>query len=90
MTSVDLNPVRVGIADTPESSSHTSIRERTKSELDLQQAIDDQPECGDLLKLKAPIRPLPPIDNRLINDPQAGILFGFVKKPTPEYEFPAI
>ena len=31
------------------TSSHTSIRERLQPEFDLQQAINDQTECGDLL-----------------------------------------
>ncbi len=41
MTYVDLNPVRAGIANRPETSSHASIRERIKPEFDLRQAIDD-------------------------------------------------
>ena len=32
MTYVDLNPVRSGMADTPETSSHTSLRERLQPE----------------------------------------------------------
>jgi len=77
MTYVDLNPVRAGIADRPETSSHTSIRERLESEFDLQQAIDDQTECGDLLDFKTPLKPLLPFENRPINEPQTGILFNF-------------
>ncbi len=77
MAYVDLNPVRAGITDLPETSSHTSIRERLKLEFDLQQAVDDQTECGDLLDFKAPLKPLLPFDDGLINEPQTGILFGF-------------
>ena len=77
MTYVDLNPVRAGIADRPETSSHTSIRERLESEFDLQQAIDDQTECGDLLDFKTPLKPLLPFENRVVNEPQTGILFNF-------------
>ena len=77
MAYVDLNPVRAGIADRPETSSHTSIRERLKLEFDLQQAIDDQTECGDLLDFRAPLKPLLSFEDRQINEPQAGILFGF-------------
>jgi hypothetical protein len=42
MAYVDLNPVRAGLADTPEESSYTSIWERLHSEFNLQQTIDDQ------------------------------------------------
>jgi len=77
MAYVDLNPVRARIADTPETSSHTSIRERIESEFDLQQAIDDQTECGDLLDFQTPLKPLLPFGNRLVNDPQTSILFNF-------------
>jgi REP element-mobilizing transposase RayT len=75
LTYVDLNPVRAGIADRPETSSHTSIRERLQPEFDLQQAIDDQTACGDLLDFKAPLKPLLPFDSRLANENQTGILF---------------
>jgi REP element-mobilizing transposase RayT len=77
MAYVDLNPVRAGIADTPETSSHTSIRERLQPEFDLQHAIDDQTECGDLLDFKTPLKPLLPFESRLVNEPQTGILFNF-------------
>jgi hypothetical protein len=77
MAYVDLNPVRAGIADTPETSSHTSIRERLQPEFDLQQAVDDQTACGDLLDFKSALKPLLPFDNRLVNEPQTGILFNF-------------
>jgi hypothetical protein len=77
MAYVDLNPVRAGMADTPERSSHTSIRERLKPEFDLQHAIDDQTECGDLLDFRTPLKPLLHFENRLLNEPQTGILFNF-------------
>ena len=77
MVYVDLNPVRAGMADTPETSSHTSVRERLKPEFDLQQAIDDQTECGDLLDFRTPLKPLLLFENRLVNEPQTGILFNF-------------
>ena len=77
MAYVDLNPVRAGIADTPENSSHTSIRERLQPEFDLQQAVDDQTGCGDLLDFKTTLKPLLPFENRPANEPQTGILFNF-------------
>ena len=77
MAYVDLNPVRAGIADRPETSSHTSIRERLQPEFSLQQAIDDQTQCGDLLDFKTTLKPLLPFENQLANELQAGILFNF-------------
>ena len=77
MTYVDLNPVRAGIADTPERSSYTSIRERLKLEFNVQHAIDDQTECGDLLDFTMPLKSLLPFEDRLVNESQTGILFNF-------------
>ncbi len=77
MAYVDLNPVRAEIADTPEHSEYTSIRERLRFEFNLQQAIDDQTECGDLLDFTSPLKPLLPFEGRLTNELQSGILFGF-------------
>jgi hypothetical protein len=77
MAYVDLNPVRTGMAETPETSSHTSIRERIQPEFDLQQAIDDQTDCGDLLDFRTPLKPLLSFENRLANELQTGILFNF-------------
>ena len=77
MAYVDLNPVRAGISDTPESSSYTSFRERLESKFDLQQAIDEQTESGDLLDFMTPLKPLLSFENRLIDNWQAGIVFNF-------------
>ena len=77
MAYVDLNPVRAGMADTPEQSEYTSIRERLQPEFKIQRAIDDQTECVDLLDFQSPLKPLLPFNNRLIAKPQTGILFSF-------------
>ena len=77
MAYVDLNPLRAGIADRPETSSHTSIRERIKPEFDLQQAIDDQTGCGDILDFKTPLKPLLQFESCLTRELQTGILFNF-------------
>jgi hypothetical protein len=77
MAYVDLNPVRAEMADTPETSSYTSIQERLQPVFDLQQAIDDQADSGDLLDFAMPLKPLMPFENRLLNEPQSGILFNF-------------
>ena len=77
MAYVDLNPVRAGISDRPETSSHTSIRERLQPEFNSQQAIDDQTQCGDLLDFKTTLKPLLPFENRLVNETQTDIPFNF-------------
>jgi hypothetical protein len=43
----------------------------------LQQAIDDQTVCGDLLDFTIPLKPLLSFENRLANELQTGILFDF-------------
>jgi hypothetical protein len=75
MAYVDLNPVRAGMADTPETSSHTSIQERLLPEFDLQHAIDGQTECGDLFDFRTSLKPLAPFQGRLAKKLQTGILF---------------
>ena len=77
MAYVDLNPVRAGIAARPETSSHTSIRERIQPEFSLQQAVKDQAQCGDLLEFHALLKPLLPFESGILNKNQAGILFDF-------------
>ena len=77
MAYVDLNPVRAGISDRPETSSYTSIRERLQPEFNSQQAIDDQTQCGDLLDFKTTLKPMLHFENRMINETQTGIPFNF-------------
>jgi REP element-mobilizing transposase RayT len=77
MSYVDLNPVWAGIAETPEASEYTSIRERLQPEFNLQQAIDEQTESGDLLDFTCHLKPLLPFENQLANELQTGILFSF-------------
>ena len=77
MAYVDLNPVRAGIAETPEQSEYTSIRERVTPAFNLQQAIDDQTDCGDLLDFQAPLKPLLPFEPSQIEHSQTGILLNF-------------
>ena len=75
MTFVDLNPVRAGMADTPEASSYTNLRERLQTEFDVPQAIDDQTACSDLLDFRTTLKPLLLFENSLPNEPQIGVQF---------------
>jgi len=77
MVYVDLNPVRAGIADKPETSDYTSIRERLANEFDLQDAIDEQTAGGDILDFRSPLKPLLHFDGGTTAKCQAGIPFGF-------------
>ena len=77
MVYVDLNPVRAGIADKPEMSDYTSIKERLDHEFDLQAAIDEQTAGGDIRDFRTPLKPLLHFDGRTSGGHQVGIPFGF-------------
>jgi len=46
MAYIDLNPVRAGLADTPEQSEHTSIRERLRFEFNLHKPLAIRPNAA--------------------------------------------
>ena len=77
MAYVDLNPIRAGIATCPETSSHTSLRERIQSEFSVHEAIESQTQNGDLLDFQTLLKPLLAFESGLINKPQTGILFDY-------------
>jgi REP element-mobilizing transposase RayT len=77
MVYVDLNPVRADIAETPEASEYTSIRERLRAEFDQESAIEDQTACGDMLDFRSPLKPLLHFENHSSAKPQTGIPFDF-------------
>ncbi len=63
MAYVDLNPVRAGMADTPEASEYTSIRARVRgdySEITKTQCVPRVLERGEMRHFNAPVRPLMP------------------------------
>jgi len=77
MAYVDLNPVRAGMAKTPESSEHTSIRERITPRFNLTKAITEQQQLEALNEFNIPLKPLLTFEEAARNHKQDGILFAF-------------
>lgn len=74
MAYVDLNPIRAGMAKTPETSEHTSIRERLQPQFNLAGAEKSQTLASDF---RLPIKPLLAFDGAITATHQAGIPFTF-------------
>lgn len=77
MAYVDLNPVRAGISDAPETSDYTSIKERCQPEFNLADAIARQIEQQALNEFVVPLKPLLSFEGMARKGNQRGILFGF-------------
>jgi hypothetical protein len=77
MAYVDLNPIRSGIASSPETSCYTSIQERIQPVFSLQHAIKNQLQCGDLLDFTSPLKPLLHFKDTVTQQQQSGIFFTY-------------
>ncbi|MCG5504562.1 transposase [Ectothiorhodospira variabilis] len=77
MAYVDLNPVRAGMAATPEASEHTSIRERIAPRFELAQAVREQMQREALLRFDGLVKPLLPFEGAFADREQPGIPFAF-------------
>ncbi len=71
MAYLDLNPVHAEMAETPETSDHTSIQERIPQKFDLTAAVKSQPLAN---PFELPLPLLASFENAIEIDQQSGCL----------------
>lgn len=77
MTYIDLNPIRVTMAQTPEESDYTSIQERIKPVFDIKQAIQNNGDVRSCHPERFNVKPFSPFDGSIKGDTQTSIPFSF-------------